>query len=100
MEATVSKSLVDLAKEAWNAKEMRKYYEDLEKDLLNSLKEACGYKDFILNGYVFQKSIREGTLDYKTILKDFKIDITKIDTTPYRKGEVEMWKLSYVNIKD
>jgi hypothetical protein len=91
MEITIQKSLIDIAKEAFNAKEMRKYYEDLEKDLLDQLKKACGYKDFILNGYVFQKSLRNGSIDYQALLKDFNID-----ATPYRKEEVEIWKLSYI----
>jgi len=95
MEMTINQSLVALAQEAFNAKEMRKKYEDLEKQLIDKLKDACGYKDFIEGGYVFQKSYRQGSVDYAALLKDFKIDVA-----PYRKEEVEMWKLSYINLKD
>jgi hypothetical protein len=88
---TTKQLLVALAKDAFNAKEMRKYYEELEKTLLDKLKEACGCKDFIAGGYVFQKCMRAGSIDYQALLKDFKVDVE-----PYRKEEVEMWKLSYV----
>lgn len=91
MEITANKSLIALAKDAFNAKEMRKHYEELEKELLDTLKEACNYKDFIAGGYVFQKSVRDGSINYQALLKDFKIDVE-----PYRKEAVEMWKLSYI----
>lgn len=95
METTMNQSLIALAQAAFNAKEMRKKCEVLEKQMIDKLKDACGYKDFIEGGYVFQKSYRQGSVDYAALLKDFKIDVE-----PYRKEEVEMWKLSYVDIKE
>lgn len=91
MELVVKKSLLELAQEAFAAKEMRKHYEELENQLLQELKETCGYTNFIVGSYVFEKSVRSGSLDYKAIIKDYKVDVA-----PYKKDDVETWRLSCI----
>jgi len=81
----------DLAHEAFEASKKRKYFADVEKRLLEKLKEASENKNSSGGDFMFIKYERQGSVDYKKIpaLKDINLDI-------YRKEDVTSWKLSKI----
>ena len=84
------KAKVELAKEAYEAKKMKKHYEDIEQAALEKLKTACKEQSFAAEGYAFTKTVRAGGVDYTSVVRDFKLDVSS-----YRKEDVVMWRLSY-----
>jgi hypothetical protein len=81
---------VGIARKAYDAKQMKKHYEDIEKSLIEELKVACGHRSFIEDGFIFTKSVRSGGFDYATAVKDSGLDVSS-----YKKEDVTSWKLSY-----
>lgn len=88
---TQENTLILLAQKAYQAQQMKRHYEEQEKDFLIQLKNACDNRSFTAGGYVFQKSVRKGSIDYIGVFKDHKIDIE-----PYRKEDVITWKLTFL----
>jgi len=79
---------INIAREAYKAKMLRKQYEDMEAELLAKLKEVSQDKSSIGGGFKFQCVERKGSIDYSSI------ELLKtIDLEPYRRDSTKSWKL-------
>jgi hypothetical protein len=79
---------ISIAREAYKAQKLRKEYEELEKKLLDKLKEQSEHTNSFGGGFKFACIERSGSIDYKAI------EILKtIDLEQYRREPVKSWKL-------
>lgn len=62
---------------------------ELEKGLLDQLKEAADYTSVRYNGYKLTQSTRKGAIQYKEVPM-----LKGVDLEPYRGKEIEVWKFS------
>lgn len=77
-----------IAKEAYKAKQYRQKYEELEKELLDKLKDLSEDMSAEGKGFRFQKIERKGGVDYSSIPQ-----LQGVDLDPFRKGVSYCWKL-------
>jgi hypothetical protein len=73
----------------WEVKKILKEYEKLEAGLMQELKSLSGDKSSMAGGFVFEMSVRKGSVDYGSIPY-----LKGVDLEPYRKVSVSIWKLS------
>lgn len=78
----------EVAKTVFKAKEMRKYWETKEKDLIKKLKRLSENKDSIGREFVFSGVSRVGAVDYKLVP-----ELIGVDLEPYRKSDTISWSI-------
>lgn len=84
-----SKAWENVAKEAYKAQKKRKEYEELEKKLLEQLKEVSSNECSEYGEFRFQKIERKGSIDYSIIP-----GLRCVDLEQYRQQEPTIcWKL-------
>jgi hypothetical protein len=79
---------INVAREAYKAQKLRKQYEELEKKLLEQLKEVSENKSSFGGGFKFQCIERKGSIDYGSIEM-----LKTINLEQYRRDSTQSWKL-------
>lgn len=82
---------VSVAKELRRLQEVRRSVEQQESQLMNELKKLSEGVNSRADGFIFTKSIRKGTIEYKDIP-----ELKGIDLERYRKASIETWKLEQI----
>ena len=81
----------EVAKKLFEAKEMKRYYAQLEKDLSDKLKKLSENRSSMSNEFVFTAVDLPGRVSYKDIpeLKD-------VDMDQYRGIDIVSWRLKKI----
>ena len=85
---TILTSWIVIASQAYELAQQRKKIELEERNLLQQLKILSDNKTRSEGDFVFIKETRVGSVDYSRIAV-----LSALDLTPYRKADVEVWKL-------
>lgn len=86
-----SEQWIVLAQQAYDYAHMIKELEAKHKQTLDQLKRVSAGKTSHGGGYLFAKELRKGSIAYNEI--PF---LMGVDLEPYRKPDVEYWKLSKI----
>ena len=76
------------ARLAYEAQQQRKKYEAEEKRYLDVLKALANDKTTEFGAYMFLKSPRKGSIDYKMVP-----ELLGLDLEPYRNVDATVWQL-------
>lgn len=82
---------IEVAEECRRIQALRKGLEEQENELFCRLKELSEGMSSKGGGFIFTKIMRKGGVDYSKI-----INLEGMDLDPYRKEQVESWKLDQI----
>lgn len=85
------KAFDDMAEQYTILKNLRKFYEEQEREALERIKEATKEKAYAGYKFVLSNLLRKGSIEYKNIPQ-----LKEIDLEQYRGKNVITWRVSSV----